>query len=268
MKTFLPAILLFFCTSITAQILPEYSGSWYNRDQDGHGLNIEVIDEERTIAFWYTYSYYGSPIWFLFDGVNVDNRIEATVYFFDNMFWGQFDPRSLNRQVVGTATIEFSDCDHARLIYSLGYYGDGEIPLERLTYVSGMKCNQVGKLAGIWMATVNTYGQDFWVKTTVHEDGTFIIYDAMACIWKGQISVDNEATGLLATTLGTDTCGWKVPEFEMIGFYIEPYTICGSGGQCQTYDAAMGFEGYTVVYPGDDDPVSRTVNLRFLWPID
>lgn len=268
MKILFPVILLFFWSSISAQILPEYSGSWYNRDQDGHGLNIEVIDEERSIAYWYTYSFIGSPMWFLFDGVNVDNRIEATVYFFDNMFWGQFDPAGLGRQEVGTAIIEFSDCDHARLIYSLGYYGDGEIPMERLTQIAGMKCNQVGKLAGDWLATIYSDRQDFWVQTTVHEDGTFIIYDAMACIWEGQITVVHEATGLLAATFGTNTCDRKVPLFDMTGIYVEPYQVCNSGGQCQTHDAAMGFEGYAIVYPPDDDPVSSNVNLRFVRPID
>ena len=50
MKILLSITLLFFWSSISAQILPEYSGSWYNRDQNGHGLSIEVIDDERTIA--------------------------------------------------------------------------------------------------------------------------------------------------------------------------------------------------------------------------
>ena len=268
MKILVPITLLFFCSSISAQILPEYSGSWYNRDQNGHGLSIEVIDDERTIAYWQTYSLIGSSMWLFFDGVNVSNRVEATVYSFDNMFWGDFDPVELKQIEIGTATIEFSDCDHVRLAYSLGYYGEGEIPLDRLTHIAGLNCNEVGKLAGNWLATTYSDGQDFWVETTVHDDGTFIIYDAMACIWEGQITVINEATGTLAATFGTDTCGWNVPSFEMTGIYVEPYQVCDSSGQCQTHDAAMGFEGYAIVYPGDSDPVSSYVNLRFVRPID
>ena len=268
MKFLFLAILLFFCSNLSAQILPEYSGAWYNRDQDGHGLNIEVIDEQRSIAFWYTYSFTGSPMWFLFDGVNLENRVEATVYFFDNMFWGQFDPSGLNRQEIGSAVIEFLGCDEARLTYSLGFYGEGEISLERLTNIAGLKCNQVGKLSGEWMASIYSDLQNFWVDTTVHDDGSFIVYDAMACIWKGQVTVVNETTGSLSATFGTDTCAWSVPPFEMVGSYVEPYEVCGSGGQCQTHDAAMGFEGYAVVYPGDADPVSDYVNLRFVRPLD
>jgi len=268
MKILFPIILLLFWSSISAQVLPEHSGSWYNRDQDGHGLNIEVIDEERTIAYWYTYDFAGSPIWFLFDGVNVDNRVEATVYFFENMFWGQFDPVSINRQELGTATIEFSDCGHARLTYSMGYFGDGEIPLERLTHIAGMTCNEVGGLAGDWLATIHSDGLDYWVETTVRDNGTFLVSDELACIWEGQIRVVDEATGVLAATVGTETCGWKVPPFEMTGIYVEPYQVCNSSGQCQTHDAAMGFEGYAIVYPGDSDPVSSKVNLRFVRPID
>lgn len=262
------AILLCSWSSIGAQVLPEYSGSWYNRDQSGHGLNIEVIDEQRSIAYWYAYSFIGSPMWFLFDGVNVDNRVEATVYFFDNMFWGQFDPAGLNRQEVGTASIEFLGCDEALLTYSLGYYGEGEIPLERLTNIAGLKCNQVGELAGDWLATIYPDAQDFWVETTVHDDGTFVIFDAMPCTWKGQITVVDGSTGTLSATFGTETCGWTVPPFKMNGIYVAPYEVCNSSGQCQTHDAAMGFEGYAIVYPGDDDPVSSYVNLRFVRPID
>jgi hypothetical protein len=268
MKVPFLVILLFSWSSIFAQVLPEYSGAWYNRDQNGHGLNVEVIDEERTIAFWYTYSFVGTPMWFLFDGVNVDNRVESTVYFFDNMFWGQFDPAGLNRQEVGTANIEFLGCNEARLTYSLGYYGEGEIPLERLTNIAGLKCNQVGKLSGEWRASIDSDLQDFWVDTTVHDDGTFILYDAMACIWKGQITVVNELTGSLAATFGTDTCGWKVPPFDMHGTYVEPYEVCSSGGQCQTYDAAMGFEGYAIIHYDDDNRDSKYVNLQFVRPLD
>jgi hypothetical protein len=268
MKTPLAVILLFCWSSISAQILPEYSGAWYNRDQAGHGLSIEVISDERTIAYWYTYDFAGTPMWFLFDGVNVDNRVEATVYLFHNMFWGHFDPTFLNRQEVGTATIEFSGCDQAELTYSLGYFGAGEIPLERLTHIAGMECNMVGELAGDWLASIYSVGEEFWVETTVHADGTFILYDAMACIWTGRITVVDDANALLAATFGTDTCGWKVPTFEMHGIYVEPFEVCNSSGQCQIHDAAMGFEGYAIVHSGDGDPEAVKVNLRFVRPIE
>ena len=27
------------------------SGSWYNRDQDGHGFSVEVLPDDRTVLF-------------------------------------------------------------------------------------------------------------------------------------------------------------------------------------------------------------------------
>ena len=72
-------IFLALMSSAHAQVLPEYSGSWFNPNQDGHGINIEVIDAQRSIGFWYTYTQTGAPQWFLFDGANVDDRIEAIV---------------------------------------------------------------------------------------------------------------------------------------------------------------------------------------------
>ena len=54
----------------------------------------------------------------------------------------------------------------------------------------------------------------------------------------------------------------------MIGNYVEPFHVCNSSGQCQTHDAAMGFEGYAIVYPGDGDATSSHVRLRFVRPLD
>lgn len=268
MKILFPVMFLFFWSSISAQALPEYSGSWYNPDQNGHGLNIEVIDSQRSIAYWYTYNIMGNPVWWLLDGVNIDNRIEFIAYEFMGMYWGDWNPAGKIRTEVGTVTVEFIDCLTANLTYTLGYFGDGEIPLERLTHIAGMKCNEVGDLAGDWLATIHSDQPDYWVETTVRDDGTFLVSDALACIWEGQIRVVDEARGVLAATVGSETCGWKVPPFEMIGSYVEPYHVCSSGGQCQTHDAAMGFEGYAIVYPGDGEPVSSKMYLRFVRPID
>ena len=44
---------LFGDWSETANIRPSWSGTWYDADQPGHGISVEVLDDERTIFYWY-----------------------------------------------------------------------------------------------------------------------------------------------------------------------------------------------------------------------
>ena len=56
MKRICCLLLLLVTFNVSAiDIKPSLSGSWYNPDQDGHGLSIEVLDENRTLVYWYVY---------------------------------------------------------------------------------------------------------------------------------------------------------------------------------------------------------------------
>lgn len=173
------------------------------------------------------------------------------------MFWNHFDPVSLDRQEIGTATIEFSDCDHARLTYSMGYFGDGEMPLERLTHVAGMKCSELGELAGDWLATIHPDEVGFWIETTVQDDGTYRYHDL--CSWSGQIKVVYEENGTLAATFGGGCGGSYSPPSNLSGQYYEQYEVCDSGGSCLIHPGAMVFKGFKDSYE---------ITLRFVRPID
>ena len=82
MKTLILFLAVLGLSNTTlAEVRPEYSGSWYNPSQSGHGFSIEVISPEHTIAYWYTYDSVGNPIFLFADGTNAGDRIEAQVYF-------------------------------------------------------------------------------------------------------------------------------------------------------------------------------------------
>lgn len=127
--------------------------------------------------------------------------------------------------------------------------------------------NEVGKLAGAWQFTFGDF--DTWYETDVQDDGTFVFDDSLACAWRGQLSWVDEESGLIEASLATTECGWNVPKFPLIGIYIEPYEVCGSGGVCVTYDAGMGLEGYIITYDLDGNVITgpSKLNMRFVRPL-
>ena len=69
MKVFIFVLAVFIHSgSALAEVRPEYSGSWYNPDQSGHGFSVEVLSTERSIAYWFTYDPFGNPIFLYADG--------------------------------------------------------------------------------------------------------------------------------------------------------------------------------------------------------
>ena len=82
MKAIIPILLLpLFFSLAHADIRPEHSGTWYNPDQSGHGLSIEVLDDERTIAFWFSYTPNGLPMFLEIIGVNDGHTVTGPAYY-------------------------------------------------------------------------------------------------------------------------------------------------------------------------------------------
>ena len=126
-----------------AQLPPGISGAWYNPDQSGHGLSIEILDDERALAFWYVYDPQGNPVHLYLDGRIQGRTIEATAYAPSGMRFGTFRSEDLQLPAWGEVVIEFDQCDSARLHWnsSVQGYGRGDIELARLTRISGLDCS-------------------------------------------------------------------------------------------------------------------------------
>lgn len=260
MKAIIPILLFpFFFSLAHADIRPEHSGAWYNPDQTGHGLSIQVLDDERTIAFWFTYTPVGSPIFLVIDGVNDDHTVTGLAYSQEGMIWRQFDPATLKSKVWGEISIEFLGCDSAVLTWSSSVegYGDGQVELERLTYLASLKCDDVAtELTGEWqVGFAEADGSPYPV--TVDANGAFEFYDALACRWEGHIHVQSMERGYLTARFGSPTCPLTVPMLYAVGrYYANGVTFCSSGGSCISYDQAMSLESEW--YEG------RTIGLQFL----
>jgi hypothetical protein len=139
----LPVLVLFLATSFfgiaQAQLTglkPEITGAWFNVDQDGHGFNVQALDEDTLLVFWYTYGPDGVSTFLL--GVVSDDgagRYVGTLQRTDGMVFGEFDPETVNREDWGTLTVEFDSCFNGTVSWTSTVDGfpDGSIPIQRLT---------------------------------------------------------------------------------------------------------------------------------------
>lgn len=172
-RTFFGVLLMLTANIWAMDIQGSHSGSWYNADQSGHGLSIEVLNEEKLIVYWFVYTPDGDPI-FLVALADIDgDTAYGNLRQYSGMRFGEFDPETLSKEIWGTLSITFTGCDTATITYSstvthLGVpYGAGQIDLIRLTSIDGLNCTpqlQEGKFGSF-----STGGDNFvWIL----RDGT------------------------------------------------------------------------------------------------
>lgn len=237
-----------------ADIRPEHSGTWYNPDQAGHGLAIQVLDDERTIAFWFAFTPEGLPMFLVIDGVNEYHSVTGPAYYQEGMIWRQFDPSKLNSEVWGDINIEFFGCNSAILNWSSSdpRYGAGQVELQRLTYLAGLECDEVAaELMGEWQVRVddgrgNPYPEAGGpYPVTINANGEFAFDDVQGCRWEGHIHVLSMERGSLTGRFGSPTCPGSVPMLVANGrYYANGISFCSSGGSCVSFDQAIGLQIY------------------------
>ena len=130
----------------TVPITSGFTGAWYDPSQSGHGLLIEVLPQNRLLAYWFTFTPDGTQqAWFGGVGDIVGN--EAVLY--ANQGQGgrwipNFDPASFTDPLWGTLAFIFTDCNNGR-VYFTGEGGDSiwgrsSMDITRLTMPAGLSC--------------------------------------------------------------------------------------------------------------------------------
>jgi plastocyanin len=137
------------------------SGNWYNPAQGGHGFQLEftnqadagVPSQKELVAIWFVYTPDGSgQNWVYAQGPYDSTKNTVTVP--ATLLHGakfpfplsNFDPNA----VVGTlgdwgsVTFTFSDCNNGTASWTstVNGYGNGTIPIQRLTSIQGTACPQ------------------------------------------------------------------------------------------------------------------------------
>jgi hypothetical protein len=282
MKILLTLILVFSTASAFGElpsylddypnVRPSWSGSWYNPDQSGHGINVEFLDEKRTVIYWYTYDLDGNPLWLAALGSNSQVslapggdlgpgpqgiRVEATAYYHEGMMYGEFDPATNDKQKWGTIVLVFpyDRCDYAHMEWYpvMEGFSQGSVALERLTAPSGLDCAQKQDTAGDWEVQFGfdaEYKHQVDIVATPNQEIphlpflTFAFFDETDCLWSGQV---HRAFGLRADW--GSQCGTTATEHAGPGLHFYEYKLCDSENECVRKDEVMIFrdeEGYLI----------------------
>ena len=124
---------------------PGITGSWYDPDQSGHGLFVEVLPENRFLAAWFTFTPDGSQqSWFT--GVGTYITDVANILDIELPTGGRwipnFDPAQVTAKHWGKLQFFFSDCNHGWVSFDsvYGYGTSGGMKLTRLTQPLGLSC--------------------------------------------------------------------------------------------------------------------------------
>ena len=261
MKVIFALLLVFSSVSVfgdSKNIRPSYSGAWYNIDQPGHGINVEVLDDENTIFFWYTYDQDGKPFWLHAQGVNSEItllliphiRVEATAYYHEGMIWGEFDPLTNTQQEWGTIVLDFpySECHRAHMEWfpTMEGFTQGATDLVRLTSLYELDCVESQGLDGTWEVQ---FGYDAEVRYPVEVvetlnpetgmmDLLFEFYDLDGCLWSGEIA---SGWGLIYADWGNQ-CGANPVNHSGGGTMYFEHMLCNSERECARKDEVMIYE--------------------------
>jgi len=130
--------------STSGSIGPGFTGSWFDPAQSGHGLMLEVLSDNRLLAFWFSFNPQGNQqAWF--GGVGTYSGNAATITDVALPTGGRWIPNFDQNAIVlnpwGTLTFTFTDCNHGKVDFnSVRGYGSGSMNLTRLTLPAGLTC--------------------------------------------------------------------------------------------------------------------------------
>jgi hypothetical protein len=197
------ALPVLFASTAQAALPPGITGAWYNPEQSGHGLSVEIIAPDHALVIWHTFDTSGRPMTLYMDGPITGRRIEATVYAPQGMRFGDFDRADLQMPVWGEIEIEFSGCDAGELRWRAldSAFGKGSTQLRRLTSVNGLECDFAEHPTAAFQTSVQrSWGSAGQAYAAIDENGRlwaaetldFGLPDAISA-WPGYASVVMQA---------------------------------------------------------------------------
>ena len=122
----------------------DLSGSWYNPEQSGHGLMVEILDNQRAVVAWYTFDAAGAPLWLFGVGAVHGHEVVVELGAFSGgrppAEWEQGD---LQSEPWGTLTMSVQSCNVATLTWDSSHpdFASGELQLHRLSWIQGQRCS-------------------------------------------------------------------------------------------------------------------------------
>ena len=145
-------------------IEPGTSAAWFDPDRSGEGFMLEILADNRAVAYWFTYDDEGAQDWYIAEGEILGNRIvfPELQQVSGGEFGPDFDPSKITVKTVGSASFIWSDCDNGAMNWLIDQDGNGRrqgrMNLQRLSRVMGLDCGQPmmlpvieeARLSGSW----------------------------------------------------------------------------------------------------------------------
>ena len=131
-----------------ALLAPEHpagrlSGSWYDPNRSGEGYVLEVLADQRTLVYWFSYDAEGRRRWFFGTGVVAEDRLVFEDMFTTRggIFGPGFDPQAVEINPWGGLQLDLA-CDGgtARFEPTENGFPAGTLDLTRLTRLDGLDC--------------------------------------------------------------------------------------------------------------------------------
>ncbi len=123
------------------QIDATFTGSWYDPAQSGQGLFLEVLPDNRMMAFWFTFDPAGTQqAWLVGTGTYTGNiaTIDTVAMPTGGRWIPNFDATKIAGNTWGSMTLTFDGYDHGTVEFkSVHGYGTGSMNLTRLTRPAG-----------------------------------------------------------------------------------------------------------------------------------
>lgn len=143
--TTLALAMLWLPHALSANVIDaDASGNWYNPEQAGHGLQIEVLNLSEAVVAWYTFDAQGDPLWLIGNGEIQGDTLRAELAEYSGTrFPPNFDPDEIEGTGWGEVVFQRTGCNEASLEWMpvSDDYAGGEMSLQRLTRIDGQRCN-------------------------------------------------------------------------------------------------------------------------------
>ncbi len=136
------------CPGETAATTPVpqagFSGTWYEPDKPGRGLQIQVQDDGRAFLTWFSFASNGAPVWLLGTGSASGSNLRFDVTRpIGTRFGAAFSAADVVQNPWGNIVVERIDCNRIVVDYSATEpgFGKARVAMQRLTTMRGVACS-------------------------------------------------------------------------------------------------------------------------------